>query len=336
MSSESSKNMCGAVTTKGYPCRNGPNCRFHSHSEVKTESKDYQGIWEPYTSDDVAELVKLNAGSCVSYDERAVLKGKYTECPQYTSIVEKYAQNPRVPDEDEKRDLTNTFPTREILRDITTNFQPYKDIQNDHWVMYRVTGTDHGGYCSGAEGDDIEPYVIIEYKYGNENKIDDNFSYSSPGCTTNGSGYCHGCEQEYEAIAVDSCVGTRKKIYYYIVEDDVGVKTIAVPMKLTEEQLVDSRVKMFFSDYNQVQLDEHDPDYERHHSYLRKLWNVYVEDFKEEPSKIVHSVRMVKPNEFHDFFIPFIIPELNNGKFQPKNSDIFDPQVMKLVKSYVN
>lgn len=303
------------------------NNENNENNENKIE--DYKLSWETYTSYDVAELVRLNSSTSVH-------KGKYTEFPQYNSIVEKYAQNPRVPDEDEKRDLTNTFPTTEILRDIATNFQPYKDNQNDHWVMYHVMGTDHDGYCSGAEGDAIEPYVTIEYKYGDDKDVDGNFSYSSPGCTTDGSGYCHGCEQEYEAIAVDSCAGTRKKIYYYIVEDDVGVKTISIPMKLTEEQLEDPRVKMFFSDYNQVELDGRGCDYERHHSYQRKLWNVYVEDFREDPSKIVHSIRMVKPNEFHDFFVPFIVPQLNNGDFQPKNSDIFDAQVMKLVRSYVN
>lgn len=85
------------------------------------------------------------------------------------------------------------------------------------YITYRVTGTDHCGYCSGAEGDDIEPYETSECCL-NENYIpysqfdmdgyfiSDNlekFNYTNWGCTSGGSGYCENCQQEYQAISVE-------------------------------------------------------------------------------------------------------------------------------------
>jgi len=88
---------------------------------------------------------------------------------------------------------------------------------NSVYVTYRVTGTDHDGWCSGAEGDDIEPYETSEgtlnehyvpySRFDMDGYLNPNdlhmFDYENPGCTSGGSGYCENCQQTYEAISVE-------------------------------------------------------------------------------------------------------------------------------------
>lgn len=76
-------------------------------------------------------------------------------------------------------------------------------------IKYRVTGTDHSGYCSDAEGSPIDPEIIYEEKYiSSDVPVDKHgfltqtnmLNYYNNGCRTDGSGYCTGCQQYYNAI----------------------------------------------------------------------------------------------------------------------------------------
>jgi len=88
---------------------------------------------------------------------------------------------------------------------------PFKNL---YLIKYRVTGSDHDGYCSGAEqiGDDPD---FEHYKYVwtiNKNLSDDDidinkfvinkdiFNNNNTGCTSDGSGYCVGYYQQYTTI----------------------------------------------------------------------------------------------------------------------------------------
>lgn len=76
----------------------------------------------------------------------------------------------------------------------------------------KVTGCDHDGYCSGAEGYEIEPYYIYK-QYTNINDIKDSHE---PGCTNySGSGYCRGCYIDYTVIGA-----------YEHNPNDTGIKNI--------------------------------------------------------------------------------------------------------------
>jgi hypothetical protein len=73
-------------------------------------------------------------------------------------------------------------------------------------VRFRVTGTDHDGYCTDAEGEPIqerlhEEKVTLNFKAFKLSEFD----YVNDGCTpstTHGSGYCSGCSQTYKAIEI--------------------------------------------------------------------------------------------------------------------------------------
>lgn len=90
---------------------------------------------------------------------------------------------------------------------ITSNMNTYK-------ISFWVTGTDHSGYCSGNEGEEIEPYSLTKFvkvdrakdsvvcdSKGNISVESLNlFSDYHSGCTSGGSGYCNGCKQNRQAI----------------------------------------------------------------------------------------------------------------------------------------
>ena len=70
-------------------------------------------------------------------------------------------------------------------------------------IMYNVYGVDHDGYCTDAEAneEDYEKWVETEYvvSYRNLDRLKDTseFNRVDDGCTSNGSGYCDGFQQEY-------------------------------------------------------------------------------------------------------------------------------------------
>jgi hypothetical protein len=72
-------------------------------------------------------------------------------------------------------------------------------------VSYHVVGTDHCGYCSGAEADnnDIVDFYTTK-KRPMKTRISDikELNYVKRGCTSGGSGYCCGFGQTYIAKSI--------------------------------------------------------------------------------------------------------------------------------------
>ncbi len=62
-------------------------------------------------------------------------------------------------------------------------------------VEYRVTGTDHDGYCSGEESKPID-YVCIKIVESDKLQQIENFDGCTEGRCCGGSGYCEGVSQQ--------------------------------------------------------------------------------------------------------------------------------------------
>ena len=127
-----------------------------------------------------------------------------------------------------------------------------------YYVLFKVSGTDHCGYCSGQEGDEIRPY----YEFKNIKKqlpitnIED-FTDMSMGCTAGGSGYCSGCEQTYTPILFfqdDENIVTRVK---YLVTYKDHYETIVLPFCLPQELIRNENVRKFFHSFNQYLREQH-------------------------------------------------------------------------------
>lgn len=64
-------------------------------------------------------------------------------------------------------------------------------------AKFKVTGYDHDGYCSDAEGQEIDPYFEYEI-FEKIEYIKDDYN---DGCTNlYGSHYCHGCYQNNKVV----------------------------------------------------------------------------------------------------------------------------------------
>jgi hypothetical protein len=75
-------------------------------------------------------------------------------------------------------------------------------------VCYRVTGFDHEGWCSDAEGSEIDPETIYEVKFREKEPINkEEFDDSHEGCRTGGSHYCKGCYQNYKCLSFKKVTG---------------------------------------------------------------------------------------------------------------------------------
>ena len=85
----------------------------------------------------------------------------------------------------------------------------YVTVECNVSVSFKVEGTDHCGWCTDAENDEIEPYTmrkIIKVRVPLSQKFNDpNFmrtlNYYNSGCTSGGSGMCEG-----EAFQTYTCV----------------------------------------------------------------------------------------------------------------------------------
>ncbi len=83
-----------------------------------------------------------------------------------------------------------------------------------YWCLIEETGMDHEGYCSGAEGDEIEVKQYWKFvKLADAVNVDgDDYTERDPddplnplvwidsGCTAGGSGYCHGCFRRFRVL----------------------------------------------------------------------------------------------------------------------------------------
>ena len=71
-------------------------------------------------------------------------------------------------------------------------------------VRYHVVGTDHCGYCSGAEADNNIVDFYTTKKRPMKKRISDikELNYVNRGCTSGGSGYCCGFGQTYIAKSI--------------------------------------------------------------------------------------------------------------------------------------
>lgn len=91
-------------------------------------------------------------------------------------------------------------------------------------VEFRVVGTDHCGYCSGAEADEEEDFKIqvktktIE-RYTQVKTLRD-FNFTHEGCSSGGSGYCRGYEQRWRALRILSVENIENEVSVSI-DDEV-------------------------------------------------------------------------------------------------------------------
>lgn len=73
-------------------------------------------------------------------------------------------------------------------------------------IRYLVVGTDHDGYCSNTEGDDIQEYRVKSVKKNYKTTNLKNFNFFENGCSSarngRGSGYCDVKGQNYYATEI--------------------------------------------------------------------------------------------------------------------------------------
>lgn len=104
----------------------------------------------------------------------------------------------------------------ESIRNFVSSFcrrSRHKSYPDQLIITFRVSGTDHTGYCSGQDGgEDIEPYEEIitlpnSRKFTYVDLVNKTFDLSEldfyqKGCSTTGSGYCENIGLQYTCIKV--------------------------------------------------------------------------------------------------------------------------------------
>lgn len=120
-------------------------------------------------------------------------------------------------------------------------------------AKFKVTGYDHDGYCSGAEGSEIDPY----FKYDFFEKIEYIMDDQHHGCTSGGSGYCHGCYQNHIVVgAYEIDTQTKNELLCTKQLDKLKEEYIRDFNKIVEKRKKkEKELKKLVQDYDNYNID---------------------------------------------------------------------------------
>lgn len=135
--------LCKYVMKNGNECAKKANyvdsngyrrCGIHKKckEQIPEEVPGYK--YEEYKPEDIKNLIELNS---------------------------KYADQAKFDDEKYEK-ITKDIEDKEERKRLEQMRKENEYVNKGNIIMYIRRGFDHGGYCSGAEGDKIEDYIYLE------------------------------------------------------------------------------------------------------------------------------------------------------------------------------